>query len=94
VYCNSTRGVTRVPCDSPKVEEWWCSVCDGRWWLSVVNPRSYLDHLVATVELAGARSALGALLTLADDAPTLTDAELRSRLTVLAGRAVPVSTFR
>jgi hypothetical protein len=45
------------------------------------------DHLAATAELAGARSALRALLTLADDAPTLTDAELRSRLMALAGRA-------
>jgi hypothetical protein len=85
--CGATSDVKVITDASPRVQSWKCGACGTDWVVTVVNPRSYLDHLVATVELAGARSALRALLTLADDAPTLTDAELRSRLTVLAGRS-------
>jgi len=87
-HCGSTSDVNVITGTSPKVQAWKCGACSTEWAVTVVNPRSYLDHLVATVELAGARAALRALLTLADDAPTLTDAELRSRLTALAGRSV------
>jgi hypothetical protein len=31
-YCEASGGVTRVACASPKVQAWWCSVCEGRWW--------------------------------------------------------------
>ncbi|HET9256056.1 MAG TPA: hypothetical protein VFO16_12755 [Pseudonocardiaceae bacterium] len=86
--CGSTRDVKVITGTSPKVQAWECGACGTEWAITAVNPRSYLDYLVATVELAGARSALRALLTLADDAPRLPDAELRSRLTALAGRAV------
>jgi hypothetical protein len=86
--CGSTSDVKVITDTSLNVQAWICAACGAEWALTVVNPRSYLDYLAATVELAGARSALRALLTLADDAPTLSDEELRSRLTALAGRAV------
>ena len=51
------------------------------------DPLVYLDQLTATVEKRGRlRWMLGQILTLADDAPGLTDAQLRDRLLVLADR--------
>jgi ribosomal protein L37AE/L43A len=85
--CDTTSDVKVIPDTAPNVQAWKCGACGTDWAVTVINPRSYLDHLVATVELAGARFALRALLSLADDAPGLTDAELRSRLMILAGRA-------
>jgi hypothetical protein len=49
-----------------------------------VNPRPFLDHLTATVELAAARSVLREIITLADQVPMLTDEQLRFRLRALA----------
>jgi hypothetical protein len=62
------------------------------WAISLVNPRgqrpAYFDRLAATVERLGAtRSVLRAVITLADDAAMLSDAELRDRLLALADRA-------
>jgi hypothetical protein len=52
------------------------------------NPLAYLAQLTATVEELGrSRWVLGQLITLADDAPGLTDAQLRDRLLVLADRS-------
>lgn len=87
--CDFANGVTRVACASPKVEAWSCAACGGQWWISVVNPRPqpFLDRLTGTVELAAARSVLRAVITLADEAPGISDEELRSRLLILAQRA-------
>ena len=54
------------------------------WVISMVNPRSFLDFLVATVELAAARSVFRELIRLADQAPGLTEEQLRLRLFALA----------
>ena len=49
------------------------------------DPLAYFDQLTATVEELGrSRWILGKILSLADDAPGLTDAQLRDRLLVLA----------
>jgi hypothetical protein len=77
--------VTSAP-DGDEEDPGYCGDCVHAAIQWEQGARSYLDDLAATVELAGARSALRVLLTLADDAPTLTDEELRSRLTALAGR--------
>jgi hypothetical protein len=46
---------------------------------------AYFDQLAATVEELGrSRWMLGQVITLADDAPGLTDAQLRTRLLALA----------
>jgi hypothetical protein len=54
--------------------------------------RSYCDRLAATVEQLGAtRSVLRQVITLADDAATLSDEEVWDRLLALADRAGLVS---
>ena len=55
----------------------------------VLNPRPFLNHLAATVELTAARSVLRKIVTLADQAPGLTDEQLRFRLLALAEYATP-----
>jgi hypothetical protein len=61
------------------------------WAISPVNHGqrpAYFELLAATVEQLGAtRSVLRAVVTLADDAPTITDQQLRDRLLALAERA-------
>lgn len=56
-------------------------------WAHSVNPQPFLDHLAGTVHLAVARSTLRDVITLADQAPGLTDQELRARLVALADDA-------
>jgi hypothetical protein len=49
---------------------------------------AFFDQLVATVEqLSATRSALRQIIALTDDAPALTNAQLRDRLLALAERA-------
>ncbi|MGH3831034.1 MAG: hypothetical protein ACRDRS_11390 [Pseudonocardiaceae bacterium] len=49
---------------------------------------AFFDQLVATVkQLSATRSALQQIISLADDAPGLTDAQLRDLLLALADRA-------
>lgn len=47
---------------------------------------SFLAQLTASVELVAARSVLHHVIVLADDAPTLTDKQLRARLLTLVTR--------
>jgi hypothetical protein len=67
---------------------WHCSRCDLNWAISVVNPRplpAYLADLGAAAEEIGRlRWALRQVIALADDAPGLTDCQLRDRLLALA----------
>ena len=52
------------------------------------DPMAYFDQLAATVEERGrSRWVLGQVITLADDAPGLTNAQLRDRLVALADGA-------
>jgi hypothetical protein len=83
-YCGATAGMRPIT-SNPKVRAWSCATRDTQWAISVVNPRLYLDRLVATLEVAVARSVLRQVIALADEAPTLGDAELRGRLVALAG---------
>ncbi|MDQ3764867.1 MAG: hypothetical protein M3460_26130 [Actinomycetota bacterium] len=57
----------------------------------MVNPRPFLDLLVAAVDLAAARSVFRELIRLADQAPGLTEEQLRFRLLALAECATPRS---
>ncbi len=52
----------------------------GAGGVALVNPQPYLDRLAASVDLRQ-------IITLADQAPGLTDAQLRARLLTLAGSA-------
>lgn len=57
------------------------------------DPLAYFDQLTATVEERGrSRWILGQVISLADDAPGLTDAQLRDRILVLADRSRDGST--
>ncbi len=89
--CGTTTGVRQVTDTPPGVQAWSCEACGAEWAISVVNPRPFLDQLTATVELAAARSVLREIITLADQAPVLTDEHLRFRLVALAERAAPRS---
>jgi hypothetical protein len=86
-YCRVTSGVQSTPAP-PRVQAWTCTACRTDWAITVVNPQLYFDRLAATVEQLGAtRSVLRQVITLADDAATLSDKELRDRLVTLADRA-------
>jgi hypothetical protein len=56
----------------------------GRW--QTCAHASFLTHLTANAEFVAACSVLRQVIALADDAPTLTDEQLRARLLALAGR--------
>jgi hypothetical protein len=74
-----------------KVPAWWCVVRGTGWVISMVNPRPFLDLLAVSAELTAARSVLRELIMLADEAPGLTEEQLRCRLLALAGCAAPRS---
>jgi transposase-like protein len=86
-YCGAT-GVQPIPAP-PKVQAWTCTACRLDWAVTVVNPRSYLDRLAEAVAEAGRlRWLLRQVVQLADDAPTITDEQLRTRLRALTPRTV------
>ncbi|MGH3936449.1 MAG: hypothetical protein ACRDS1_15970 [Pseudonocardiaceae bacterium] len=78
--CGATTGV-QPKLAPPKVQAWSCTACETQWAITVVNPRPYLDHLAGMV---AARSVLRQVIALADQAPELTDEELRTQLHALA----------
>jgi hypothetical protein len=82
--CGTTSGVQPITGTSPKVHAWSCTACGTDWAVTVVRPQLYLDCLTATVELTAARSVLGDVITLTDQASGLTDEQLRVRLGALA----------
>ncbi|HET9116484.1 MAG TPA: hypothetical protein VFN75_00125 [Pseudonocardiaceae bacterium] len=89
-YCG-TSGVQATPDTPSRVRAWSCPACRTDWAVSVVNPHlrnSYLVEMAAAVEEIGRlRRTLAQVITLADQAPALTDCELRNRLLALASTA-------
>jgi ribosomal protein L37AE/L43A len=85
-YCGTTTGVQPITSNPPKVQAWSCAACGTQWAVSVVNPRPWIDHLTAAVELAAARSLLRQIVDLASEAPRLSDTQLRTQLLALVGR--------
>lgn len=85
--CGATTGVQSCT-GTPKAQAWSCTGCGMSWAVSVVNPHlraAYLADLIATVELLGAaRRTLRQVIALAEQAPALSDRELRTRLLALA----------
>ncbi len=81
--CGHLEGV-ELTSATARVIAWTCTRCRMDWAISVASPQPFLDHLAGTVELAAARSTLRDVITLADQAPGLTDQELRARLVALA----------
>lgn len=86
--CGTTSGVQPMPAP-PKVDAWTCTACGLNWAISVIRPDSraaaLLTDLGATAqEIGRLRRTLRQLCTLADQAPTITNEQLRDRLTALA----------
>jgi ribosomal protein L37AE/L43A len=85
--CGGTEGVDLTRTTS-QVSVWKCTRCGVTWAVSVVNPHLRGNDpaaLAARVErLSAARLILREVITLADEASTLTDLELRDRLRALA----------
>jgi ribosomal protein L37AE/L43A len=90
-YCGETTGVQRTTGTSLKVQAWSCRLCRTEWAVSLVNPHprtAYLVDLVAAVaEIDWLRWTLRQVVGLAEQAPGLTDRELRARLLALASGA-------
>jgi hypothetical protein len=86
-FCRTTTGVHLVTDSPPKVRAWSCAACRTDWAIAVANPRPFVDHLAASVELAAARSMLRQVIALAEEAPALPDDQLRARLVDLARTA-------
>jgi hypothetical protein len=74
-----TRGVETITGTPAEVEAWSCGACGTDWAVTVVNPhpRQFLDQLAADV---AARAVLREITTLAGQADTLTDGQMRARL--------------
>jgi ribosomal protein L37AE/L43A len=87
--CGDTTSVQPTPGISPRVKAWSCAACRTDWAIAVVTPRPFLEHLVASVELAAARSVLRGIIALAEQAPALPDDQVRGRLVDLARTARP-----
>ncbi len=90
--CGATTGVLRTTGTTPTIRTWSCTTCGLNWVISVVNPHlrpTHLADLAAVEEIGRLRRTLRQVITLADDAPTLTDEQLRDRLLALASDAVP-----
>ncbi|MGH3721459.1 MAG: hypothetical protein ACRDRI_21945 [Pseudonocardiaceae bacterium] len=88
--CGATTGVLRTTGTAPTIQTWSCTTCGLNWVISVVNPHLRPAHLAdpaAAGEIGRLHWALRQVITLADDAPTLTDEQLRDRLLTLAFHA-------
>ncbi|MGH3833533.1 MAG: hypothetical protein ACRDRS_24375 [Pseudonocardiaceae bacterium] len=89
--CGATTGVLRTTGTAPTIQTWSCTTCGLNWVISMVNPHlrsTHLADLAAAVEEIGRlRWTLRQVITLADDAPQLTDQQLRDRLLALACHA-------
>ncbi|MGH3717640.1 MAG: hypothetical protein ACRDRI_02165 [Pseudonocardiaceae bacterium] len=88
--CGTTTGVLRTTGTTPTIRTWSCTTCGLNWVISTVNPHLRPTHLAdpaAAGEIGRLRHTLRQVITLADDAPTLTDQQLRDRLLTLASDA-------
>ncbi|MGH3833898.1 MAG: hypothetical protein ACRDRS_26240, partial [Pseudonocardiaceae bacterium] len=73
------------------IQTWSCTTCGLNWVISLINPHLRPAHLVdlaaAVEEISRLRATLRQVITLVDDALTLTDQQLRDRLLTLASDA-------
>ena len=61
-----------------------CGTTSDVRWITSTSPQPFLDRLAVTVErLSATRSVLRRIIALADDSDTLSNGELRDRLTAL-----------
>jgi ribosomal protein L37AE/L43A len=85
--CGETDGVEQTT-STPSVTAWTCARCGMDWAVTLVNHgqrAAYFEQLAGTVEEIGRlRWLLQQVVQLADDAPTITNEQLRTRLASLA----------
>ncbi len=84
-YCR-TSDRTRRTADTGRVRAWSCDRCDTDWAFTVPDSRTaaaLADLGAVAQEIWRLRWALAQVITLADEMPTLTDVELRTRLLTL-----------
>ena len=84
-YCGAISGVRRTG-DTGRIQAWSCDHCDTDWAFTLPETRAAVllsDLGVAAQEIRRLRWALAQVITLADEIPKLTDAELRDRLLML-----------
>lgn len=86
--CGQPDGV-ELTSATARVIAWKCTRCAMGWAISVVNPQlrsqAYpVDLAVVVEEIGAAQSLLREVVTLVQDAPTIPDRELRTRLLTLA----------
>lgn len=74
LFCDATNGVQPKPGAVPKVQA---------WAVTVANPLPHPGLVHLGRDLAAARSVLRGVITLAEQAPELSDEQLRSRLAAL-----------
>jgi transposase-like protein len=86
-YCRTCDGVRRTA-GTGRIHGWVCDHCDTSWAYTVPDTRA---AVVLTTDLGAAAQEIGRLrwtlrqvVMLADDAPGLTNEQLRSRLLKLA----------
>jgi hypothetical protein len=85
-YCGATSGV-RQTSDTGRIQAWACDRCDTDWAFTVPDSRTAAllgDLGAAAEEIGRLRWILRQIIALADDAPQLSDVELRTRLLALA----------
>jgi transposase-like protein len=86
-YCR-TSDRTRRTSDTGRIQGWSCDRCATDWAFSVPDTRTAVvlttDLGAVTQEIRRLRWVLAQVITLADEMPTLTDMELRTRLLTLA----------
>jgi len=78
-YCEKTNDVQVIPDTPLKVKAWSCADCGTEWAVTAVTlqVRPWPDQLVVDVV---ARSVLREVTTLAEQADTLTNGQLKARL--------------
>jgi hypothetical protein len=86
--CDETDGVEQTTTTPHGVTAWTCTRCGMNWAVTLVNHGqrpAYFEQLAGTVEEIGRlRWLLRQIVMLADDAPGLSDEQLRDRLAALA----------
>ncbi|MGH3771295.1 MAG: hypothetical protein ACRDRW_07865 [Pseudonocardiaceae bacterium] len=89
--CAATTGVRRTTGTAPYVQAWSCVACGMDWAITVVNPHLRPAHpadlATAVEEIGRLRWTLRQVITPADDAPTITERQLRDRLLTPASHA-------
>jgi hypothetical protein len=94
-YCGTTAAV-RQTSDTGRIQAWACDRCNTDWAFTVPDSRTaaLLGDLGAPAqEIGRLRRVLRQVVMLADNAPGLTDEQLRARLLALAVTIDPGSAL-